>query len=133
MKRVWYLLTLAIAVFPVATVGCQAGVDGQKEVEIHWAPIHEVQVNVAESFPEQIFVYIKGKLADSCTTFHELKTERNGNTINITVTTKRPRDAICAQIYGYFEKTVAMGSAFVRDESYTVNVNGVTTSFDYPD
>ena len=52
MKRVWYLLTLAIAVFPVATVGCQAGVDGQKEVEIHWAPIHEVQVNVAESFPE---------------------------------------------------------------------------------
>ncbi len=59
--------------------------------------------------------------------------ERSGNTIDITVTTQRPRDAICAQVYGYFEKNVAPGSQFTRGESYTVNVNDVTTSFKYPD
>ncbi len=139
MKRTWYLLALVIAVLPIAAVGCQgdvgcqSDVDGQEEVEIRQAPIHEVQVLIAESFPEQIFVYIKGGLADACTTFRELKTERSGNTINITVTTERPKDAICAQVYGYFEKNVALGSDFTRGESYTVNVNDTTTSFDYPD
>jgi hypothetical protein len=131
-----------ILILLVATVGCQTDTDkpqgepdtdGPAEVEIRRAPIHEVQVLVAESFPEQIFVYIKGGLADSCTTFRELKTERSGNTINITVTTERSKDAICAQVYGYFEKNVALGSDFVRGESYTVNVNDATTSFDYPD
>ena len=142
MKRVWYLLALAIVVLMVAAVGCQndtdkqqgePDTDGREEVEIRLAPIHEVQVLIAESFPEQIFIYIKGGLVDSCTTFHELKTESSGNTINITVTTQRPKDAICAQVYGYFEENVALGSDFVRGESYTVNVNDVTTSFDYPD
>ena len=126
----------------VAAAGCrtdtdkpqgEVDADGQEEVEIRQAPIHEVQVNIAESFPEQIFIYIKGGLADSCTTFHEVKTESSGNTINITVTTERPKDAICAQVYGYFEKNVSLGSDFVRGESYTVNVNDVTTSFKYPD
>ena len=108
MKRVLYLIALAfILILLVAVDGCQgdvgwqADIDGQDEIEIRLAPTHEVQVNIAESFPEQIFVYIKGGLADSCTTFRELKTKRSGNTINITVTTERPKDAICAQIYGF--------------------------------
>ncbi len=142
MKRVWYLLALAIIVLMIAAVGCrldtdkregEPDTDGREEVEIRLAPIHEVQVLIAESFPEQIFVYIKGGLVDSCTTFHEVKTERSGNTINITVTTERPKDAICAQVYGDFEKNVALGSDFTRGASYTVNVNDATTSFDYPD
>ena len=39
-------------------------------LDIRMAPIHEVKVN------RQVFVYLKGGLADSCTTVHELKTER---------------------------------------------------------
>jgi hypothetical protein len=69
---------------------------GRSEMEIKLAPIEEVRVNIAESFPVQIFLYIRGGLADACTTLHEVKTERNGNVIDIQVTTQRPRDAICA-------------------------------------
>jgi inhibitor of cysteine peptidase len=119
---------LVIVLVGMFTVGCQSNTDG-KEIEIRPAPIHEVQVNIAESFPPQVFVYIKGGLADSCTTFHELKTERSGNTINITVTTQRPKDAICAQVYGFFEKNVNLGSDFTSGETYTINVNDKTTSF----
>ncbi len=135
MKRALYLTALVLAVTVIAAVGCRPDTDKdkQEEIEIRLAPIHEVQVNIAESFPEQIFVYIKGGLVDSCTTFHELITERSGSTINIKVTTERPKDAICALVYGYFEKNVALGSDFTRGESYTVNVNNMTTSFDYPD
>ncbi len=132
MKRALYLTTLVVAVVTIAAIGCQTDTDKQEKIEIRLASIHEVQVNIAESFPEQIFVYIKGGLADSCTTFHELITERSGNTINIQVTIERPRNAICIQIYSYFEQNIALGSDFTRGESYTINVNGTTTNFDYP-
>ncbi len=133
MKRILILAALTLAAVAVATVGCKPATDGQGEVEIRLAPIHEVQVSIAESFPEQIFVYIQGGLADACTTFYEVETERSGNTIDITVTTQRPRDAICAQVYGYFEQNVALGSQFARGTTYIVNVNDMTTSFNYPD
>ena len=129
MRAKLSIIALVLAAMIVAAVGCQWG---QPELEIKQAPIHEVQVNIAESYPEQIFVYIKGGLADSCTTFHDLETERIDNTINIEVTTERPRDAICAQVYGYFEKNVALGSDFIRGETYIVDVNGVIRTFEYP-
>lgn len=129
MRTKLSIIALVLAAMIVAAVGCQWG---QPELEIKQAPIHEVQVNIAESYPEQIFVYIKGGLADSCTTFHDLKTERIDNTINIEVTTERPRDAVCAQVYGYFEKNVNLGSDFIRGETYIVDVNGVIRTFEYP-
>lgn len=52
-----------------------------------------------------------------------MKTERNGNMIDIQVTTQHPKDAICAQVYSIFEENVALGSAFTPGETYTVNVN----------
>ncbi len=99
------------------------------ELEIRLAPIHEVQVNIAESYPSQIIVYIKGGLSDGCTTFHELTTERKDNTINIEVTTQRPKDKECTAVYGYFEKNVNLGSEFISGETYTINVNDKTTDF----
>ena len=131
MKRAVYLASLALALVTVIAVGCQADTadTGEPEIEIRPAPIHEVQVNIAESFPPQIFVYIKGGLSDGATTFHELTTERSGNTINITVTTQRPKDTIAAQVYGYFEKNVALGIDFTSGETYIVNVNDVAKNF----
>ncbi len=113
----------------IAYAGCRLE---QAGLEIKPAPIHDVQISIAESFPEQIFVYIQGGLADSCTTFHDLKTERIGNTIKIEVTTERPRNAVCAQVYGFFEKNINLGSDFISGDSYIVDVNGVTETFEYP-
>jgi hypothetical protein len=96
---------------------------GRSEMEIRLAPIEEVRVSIAESFPVQVFIHIRGGLADACTTLNEVKTKRNGSTINIEVTTKRPKDAICAQVYSTFEENVALGSDFTSGETYTVNVN----------
>jgi hypothetical protein len=107
-------------------------VDVNPEIEIKTAPIHEVEVMIAESYPEQIIVHIKGGLPDGCTEFNDLVTEINGSTISITVTVKRPKDAVCPAIYGYFEKTVNLGSNFIRGQNYTVDVNGVTAEFVYP-
>jgi len=126
MKK--YLSLIAITLIVLLTLGCQSP-SVEEEKEIQPAPIHEVSINIAESYPPQVFVYIKGGLSDSCTVFNELKTERSDNTIKITVTTERPEDAICAQVYGYFEKNVNLGTEFILGETYTVNVNDKKTSF----
>ena len=60
---------------------------------------------------------------------HVLHTGRSGDTINTTVTTQRPKDAVCAQVYGFFEQNVALGSDLTSGDSYTINANDETTSF----
>ena len=129
MKQARYPALLVTVVLATTIAGCSWW---QPDMEIKLAPIHEVQVNIAESFPEQIFVYIKGGLADSCTTLRSVETEHCQNTINIVVTTERPRDVACAQVYSFFEENVALGSDFISGETYIVDVNGVTRSFEYP-
>jgi hypothetical protein len=126
MKKLNWLVIISILLLVATAVACQPG--GQ-QLEIRLAPIHEVRVAIAESFPPQVMVYIQGGLSDGCTTFHELKTERSGNTVNITVTTQRSRGAVCTQVYGYFEQNVNLGSDFVSGQTYAINVNDKTTSF----
>ena len=128
MKRVLVLLTVTLIISILTVTGCQPAVE-EDGTEIRLARIHEVQVNIAESYPPQVFVYIKGGLPDSCTTFHEFTTERRGNTINIEVTTQRPKGAVCAQVYTFFEKNISLGSDFTLGETYIVEVNDKSTSF----
>ena len=129
MKIELFIASLVLAVMIFLIPGCQ-GEDSSLEIKL--APIHEVQISIAESFPEQIFVHIKGGLADSCTAFHDLNTERTDTTIKIEVTTERPRGAVCAQVYGFFEKNVNLGSDFTGGQTYTVDVNGTIETFVYP-
>ncbi len=100
-----------------------------ENIEIRLAPIHDVQVLVAESYPPQVIVHIKGGLSDGCTTFYEMTEERSGNTITITIKTQRPKDEICTQIYSYFKKNINLGSDFISERTYTIEVNSEVVSF----
>jgi inhibitor of cysteine peptidase len=122
MKKVNWLVVLSLLFLVTSTVACQ-------QMDIRPAPIHEVRVAIAESYPPQVMVYIQGGLSDGCTEFHQLKAERSGNEVDITVTTRRPKNAVCTQVYGYFEKNVNLGSDFVSGKTYTININDKTTSF----
>jgi hypothetical protein len=102
------------------------------EIEISLAPIHEVEVFFMESFPVQVGVYIKGGLRDGCTTFHDAVVTREGNTINIEVTTQHPKDTDCPPVYTFFEKNLNLGSDFTAGATYTLKVNDYTTTFLYP-
>ena len=116
--------------------GCSDAVEAQtesKDLEIKQATIEEVSISIAESCPEQIIVNIKGGLEDSCTILHEIVILHcSEDTINISVTTERPKDAIGAQVYSFFNKSVNLGSDFTSGNTYTVDVNGVTATFQYP-
>lgn len=100
------------------------------DVEMKLAPIDEVRVYTMKSNPPQIGVYIKGGLADGCTTFHNIETTREGTTVNIKVTVQRPRGIDCPAIYTSFEKDVNLGTDFAFGTTYTLNVNDYSNTFE---
>jgi hypothetical protein len=133
MKKILYLLAVLMLVLPFA--GCSELVlehFAAEGIEIKLAPIEEISVMMLTSDPPEVQVYFKGGLADSCTTFNGLHVERSVSTFMITVTVRRPVDAVCAQVYGTFEKYENLGSDFVPGETYTIHVNDRTTSFVMP-
>jgi len=131
MKKVCYLFAALLLVLPAT--GCQESVfEAFDDLEIKLARIEDISVMMLTYDPPQVQVYIKGGLADSCTTFHDLKTERSVSTFQITVTVQRPRDAVCSQVFTTFEKFENLGSDFAPGETYTVHVNDKTTSFVMP-
>lgn len=125
MKKLLFRVMLIIAVLMVISA-CKSA---DSNIEIKEAPIHEVSIRFAESAPIQVFVHIQGGLSDGCTTFREIKTSRSGDTIDIKVLVQRPKDRICTQVYGYFEKDVNLGTNFVSGRTYTVKVNTETKTF----
>lgn len=104
----------------------------QSNVEINPAPIHDVKIALTLTHPTAVLVHVKGGLRDTCTTFHDLNTERSGNVINIRVNVQTATGQICGQVYTFFERCVDLGSDFVSGQVYTINVNDKTITFTMP-
>ena len=114
---------LLILLLPLLFFGYWLGSDDETGFIIKNAPIHDVDIRFAESFPVQVFVYVKGGLSDGCTRFNDYSITRVGDAINISVTTIRSRGAFCTQVYGFFEQNIPIGSDFVSGQTYVVRVN----------
>lgn len=126
-----YFMSISLAMLMVMAAGCRTG-GGGDDILIRPAAIEDVKVVLTQSYPPQVFVSFKVGLPDTCTTFHDSTTQRQDNTITITVTTERPRDAICGQVYRYEDKTVGLGSDFTPGQTYTIKVNDKTTTLVMP-
>lgn len=94
------------------------------------ANVESIQIITLESFPVQIQVIAEGYLPDGCTEIDGTKVEREGNVFNISISTKRPKDAVCTQAIENFTKIIPLEVQGLKAGNYTVNVNGVTGSFE---
>ncbi|AKB26778.1 hypothetical protein MSSIT_0059 [Methanosarcina siciliae T4/M] len=141
------LVTILFMIFTAALSGCvdngQNNTDnrtddsanesqntGTEEYIYGVANIENIEILTLESFPVQIHVIAEGYLPDGCTEIDEIKTETEGNTFNINITTKRPKEAICTQAIESFTKTIPLEVRGLSAGNYTVNVNGVNGSFE---
>ena len=99
------------------------------------APIEALAINLAESFPVQIFVAITSFAPSSCETFDHLTTTRSGTTITIDVWNRGQPPAVlapCLAVLTDSEHNVALGSDFVPGVTYTVVVNAEQRAFTAP-
>lgn len=92
-------------------------------------PITDISVQILESFPYQIHIVVEGYLSDACTELNEITQRREDNTVYVHITTKRPRDAMCAQVIREVTERVPLEGGFLPG-SYKVIVNGVEKEFE---
>ena len=73
-------------------------------------------------------VLIKGALPDACAALDEAEQARVVNLIDVTLTMRRPRGALCAQVVRPFRFYLPLDGTFPPG-SYTLKVNGAAYPF----
>lgn len=143
----WKPITVLFVIFTVAFSGCvdngQNNTGNETESPVNdsqntsgqeytygMANVESIDIRTMESFPVQINVVAEGYLPDGCTEIDKISTQKEGNNFNITITTKRPKDVMCTQAIENFTKTIPLEVQGLSAGNYTVNVNGVTGSFE---
>lgn len=94
------------------------------------ALVETIDVITMESFPVQVQVIARGTLPDGCTTIDQALSERDGNQFRVTITTVRPAEAVCTEALVPFEEAVRLDVLNLPAGTYTVDVNGITSSFE---
>ena len=103
------------------------GLSDSDQFVIDDLPIIDVSLEIMESFPIKVAVVVDGFLRDSCTTLNEISEGHEGNTVDIQITTKCPKDLACAQVITEIQERILLGTFPPGD--YTAIVNGVERKF----
>ena len=104
-------------------------VPNNQEFIIADLPINDISVEILESLPIQVHIVVSGSLSDACTTINEITQQRDGNAINVHITTKRPKDEFCAQVIKEVEERIPLEGGFLPGR-YKVIVNEVEKAFE---
>ncbi|MFO7698547.1 MAG: hypothetical protein R6X16_15535 [Anaerolineae bacterium] len=96
------------------------------------AVVEDVQVTLRGSDPVQVSVTVTGYYSDGCTTFHGTTQSVVGTRITLTVTTERPRDAMCTQAIVPYSETVEVDTDGIAPGTYTLDVNGIEQEIKLP-
>jgi len=96
------------------------------------AMVDDVQINIMESFPVQVSAVVNGYVSDGCTEIDEdnIAVGREDTVFDISLTTIRPKDAVCTEAIELFEVTIPLDVYGLDKGVYTVNVNGVNATFE---
>ena len=89
--------------------------------------VSQVQAPLITALPAEIDLVVVGEFPDSCTEIDQVTQQRAENTVNVTITTRRPIDQSCAQTTVEHTERVRLGT-FDATDTYTFIVNGVQTT-----
>ena len=93
-------------------------------------PINEISLQITKSIPALVNVTVKGYLSDSCTELYQIKQSREENLVTVEITTRRPKDAFCAQVITEITESIRLEGNFPIGQNYKLIVNGAENRFD---
>jgi hypothetical protein len=99
------------------------------EPEVIVRPIHVDSVEVVLATPPS--AHVRGIVGDGCTEISGVTQTRAAATIEITILSQRPADAICTQIAKLYDAVLPLAGPFPPGE-YLLRVNGVEATFALP-
>ena len=124
-----YLIGVILVVAITILAGCAptTAAGGPQTGE---AKVDSIDILILESFPVQVQVVARGFLPDGCTTIDTVRTEQQGDTFTVTITTVRSADGACTQEAVPFEENISLPVAGLSAGTYTVDVNGTKGTFE---
>lgn len=94
------------------------------------APIESIEVVRSDSATPSYWTVITSGLPSGCAKFERIDSTRSGDSFQVTVLNRTPQTlTACTAIYGYVTNRVPLTGEFVLGRTYTVVVNGQTTTF----
>ena len=95
------------------------------------AVVQSVEIQIVETQPLQVNAILRGQLPDAgCTSIASVNQARDGNTFKISLITTTDPLALCAQALTPFEKVVSLDVRNLPAAQYTVDVSGITKTFE---
>ena len=94
------------------------------------AVVETIEIAILESFPVQIRAVLRGDVPDACTAIDSIVVQREGSTFTLVVRTRRPADAICAQVLTPYETTTGLDVLGLPAGIYTVVAGEASASFE---
>ncbi|MBE0479579.1 MAG: hypothetical protein IBX68_01220, partial [Dehalococcoidia bacterium] len=131
MKRILFVTVVLIVLGGLAggltALAQGGGSESDDQDGIAWrsipAPIHEVEILAAESYPVQYFARVVSGLHNGCVKFGSYEASRQGQVIKIEVINMEPVVSMpCIELYGFVETSIPLGSDFTPGVTYTVIV-----------
>ena len=89
--------------------------------------VDDVVVLIAESYPAQVFVRVKGSLPDSCSAVDRITQSRDGNAVTVTIAIERTAGS-CGPVAQPLDLSVRLNGGF-ESGRYTVVVSGIERTF----
>jgi inhibitor of cysteine peptidase len=94
------------------------------------ATVESLEIMLLESFPVQVQAVVSGYLPDGCTELDEITVDRQDDTFELTLTTRRPSGEIaCTEALVPFEESVELDVLGLPAGTYTVTAQSQTTEF----
>jgi hypothetical protein len=117
------------AVLLLALAACHSDPQAPTDPQVIVRPIQidSVQV-VTEGAPA---AHVRGIVGDGCTEISAVTQARTGASIEITILSTRPAEAICSQIAKVYDAVLPLTGPFPAG-AYVVKVNGVEAQFALP-
>lgn len=129
------LIGVIVLVILIASVGANGTDSGDTsdgppggERQVERVKIEQLDVRIAESFPVQVFVDVRGYVPDPCWEPQEPVVDEQGPRFEIEIVAERAADEMCAQVIENYETTIGLGS--MDPGNYVVAVNGIEQEFE---
>ena len=104
----------------------------QAQTAVREAQVQNVEIQIPKADPRHINAVVRGKLTEACAKLGDIQQRYAAHTFQITVFTVSPTDRGCAQIDTPFEQTIFLNGVDLSTGTYTVTVNGISTTFALP-
>jgi len=139
---VWLCVLMAVSMMVSACSGVVRGEIGNEtpvdvetpvgEVGDGLAPVDEIYVIIMESLPGTAAVIVRGHLADGCTSIVDMLmvVDEEAGSFEVTLGTYRDPEAMCTMALVPFEEVIELPILGLPAGTYTVEVNGMTTTFE---